>query len=384
MAKRTHGGHALKLETLLIHAGAEVDSATGAVAPPIHLSTTFEHAPDNREPLHDHIYIRESNPTQTRLEAALAASEGGETALFFASGLGASAAVLQSLPAGSHVLLPNDVYHGVREIGRDFVPRWGGSVATVEMGDLAAVRAALTPETRLIWAETPSNPLLEVLDLTALAEIAHGHGAMLVVDNTFATPILQRPLELGADIVLHSATKYMGGHSDVLGGALVLKERGSTYDALLHIRSVLGAAGSPFNAWLVLRGLRSMACRVERHAANALAVAEALTGHPKLETVHYPGLPEHPGHTIARRQMRAFGGMLSLSVRGGREQAVAVASRVRIFTNATSLGGVESLIEHRASSEGPTSTTPQNLLRVSVGLEHVDDLIADLEQALAG
>ncbi len=374
----------MKLETLLIHSGADVDPSTGAVAPPIHLSTIFEHAPDNSEPLHDHLYIRESNPTQSRLEEALTAAEGGAAALFFASGLGASAAVLQSLPSGSHVVLPRDVYHGVRKIGHEFVPRWGGSVTAVDMTDLDAVRAALTPDTRLIWAETPSNPLLRIVDLVALAEIAHDHGARLVVDNTFATPILQRPLELGADIVMHSTTKYMGGHSDVLGGALVLKERASSYDELFEVRSVLGAAGSPFNAWLVLRGLRSMACRVERHASNALAVAKALADHPALEAVYYPGLPEHPGHDIARRQMSAYGGMLSLSVRGGREQAVAVASRVRIFTNATSLGGVESLIEHRASSEGPTSTTPQNLLRVSIGLEHVDDLKADLLQALEG
>ncbi|MCP3962962.1 MAG: aminotransferase class V-fold PLP-dependent enzyme [bacterium] len=373
----------MKLETLLIHTGAEVDPATGAVAPPIHLSTTFEHGPDCQ--LHDgHVYIRESNPTQSRLEEALAASEGGEAALLFASGLAACSAYLQSLPSGSHMLHPDDVYHGVREMAQDFMPRWGQAATEVDMADLDAVRAALRPETRLIWAETPSNPLLKVVDLSALAEIAHAHDALLAVDNTFATPILQRPLDLGADVVVHSATKYMGGHSDVQGGALVLKEREPSYDDLTHIRGVLGGVASPFNAWLVLRGLRSLACRVERHAANALAIARALDGHPAVETVHYPGLEEHPGHAIARRQMRAFGGMLSLAVRGGREQAVAIASRVKLFTNATSLGGVESLIEHRASSEGPASTTPENLLRVSVGLEHSEDLIADLLQALDG
>ena len=374
----------MKLETLLIHTGAEVDSATGAVAPPIHLSTTYEHAPDHTEHLHDHVYIRESNPTQSRLEAALAVAEGGEAALFFASGLAASGTYLQSLPEGSHVLLPDDVYHGVRGIGRDFLPRWGVSVTAVDMSDLDAVRAALRPETRLVWAETPSNPLLKVVDLAALAQIAHAQGAALLVDNTFATPVLQRPLELGADAVMHSTTKYMGGHSDVLGGALVLKERATSYDALVHIRTVLGAAASPFNAWLVLRGLRSMACRVERHAANALAVARALDRHPAVAAVHYPGLEGHAGHEIACRQMSGFGGMLSFVLRGGREQAITVASRVRLFRNASSLGGVESLVEHRASSEGPNSTAPQDLLRLSVGLEHPDDLIADLEQALAG
>ena len=373
----------MKLETALIHTGAEVDPTTGAVAPPIHLSTTFDHGPDNA--LHDgYVYIREGNPTQSRVEAALAASEGGAAALFFASGLAASAAYLQSLPPGSHVLLPEDVYHGVREMGKRFLPRWGGEATPVDMANLTAVRAALRPETRLIWAETPSNPLLRIADLAALAEIAGAHGARLMVDSTFATPILQRPLDLGADVVVHSATKYMGGHSDVQGGALVLKDRDPVYDSLLHIREVLGGVASPFNAWLVLRGLRSLACRVERHAANALAVARALADHPALEAVHYPGLPQHPGHAIARRQMSAFGGMLSLAVRGGREAAIGVASRVRLFTNATSLGGAESLIEHRASSEGPASKAPPNLLRLSIGLEHPDDLIADLEQALDG
>ncbi len=373
----------MKLETLLIHTGAEVDPATGAVAPPIHLSTTFDHGPDCQ--LHDgHVYIRESNPTQSRLEAALAASEGGEAALFFASGLAASAALFQTLPAGSHVLYPDDVYHGVREMTHDFLPRWGCTATAVDMADLDRVRAALVPETRLIWAETPSNPLLKVTDLEALANIAHDGGAMLAVDNTFATPILQRPLELGADVSVHSATKYMGGHSDVQGGALMLKEREPLYRALTRVREVLGGVASPFNAWLVLRGLRSLACRVERHAANALAVARALAEHPALEAVRYPGLSGHPEHAIARRQMSAFGGMLSLEVRGGREQAIAVASRVELFTNATSLGGVESLIEHRASSEGPESTSPENLLRLSVGLEHPDDLISDLLQALDG
>ncbi len=373
----------MKLETLLIHSGADVDPTTGAVAPPIHLSTTFDHGPDSR--LHDgHVYIRDSNPTQSRLEEALAASEGGEAALFFASGLAACAAVLQSLPEGAHVLYPDDVYHGVGDLAVEFLPRWGCTATAVAMDDPDRVRAALRPETRMIWAETPSNPLLKVCDLGALAEVAHDHGVLLAVDNTFATPILQRPLALGADVSIHSATKYMGGHSDIQGGAVMLRRREPLHDALVHIRKVVGGVASPFNAWLVLRGLRSLACRVDRHAANALAVARALAGHSALEAVHYPGLEEHPGHQVAQRQMRAFGGMLSIEVRGGREAAIAVASRVKLFTNATSLGGVESLIEHRASSEGPSSTTPQSLLRISVGLEHPDDLVADLLQALAG
>ncbi len=371
----------LKLETLLIHTGGEVDQTTGAVAPPVHLSTTFEHAPDG-ELIHGYHYIRASNPTQTRLEAVLAVAEAGEAALFFASGLAAGAAYLQALPPGTHVLMPDDVYHGFGDVGRYFLPRWGSQATAVDMADLDAVRGALRPDTGLIWAETPSNPLLKVVDLPALADIAHSRGAQLLVDNTFATPVLQRPLELGADAVVHSATKYMGGHSDVQGGAVILKERGAFCESLLRVRGVLGAVASPFNAWLVLRGFRSLACRVEHHAETALRVAQALAEHPALEVLYYPGLPDHPGHDIARRQMRAFGGILSLVVRGGREEAIAVASRVRLFVNATSLGGVESLIEHRASTEGPDTTTPQNLLRVSVGLEHPDDLIADLKHAL--
>ena len=246
----------------------------------------------------------------------------------------------------------------------------------------------MRPETALIWAETPSNPLLEISDIAALAELAHGcdghGGAKLLVDSTFATPMLQQPLGLGADIVLHSATKYLGGHSDVLGGALVFGPDAELAAALHDVRTTHGAVASPFAAWLVLRGMRSLAVRVERHAANALAVAEALDGHAAVAAVHYPGLPSHPGHDMARRQMRAFGGMLSFEVAGGRDAALAVASRVKLFTNATSLGGVESLIEHRASIEGPGTATPDRLLRVSVGLEHADDLVADLLAALDG
>lgn len=368
------------LETTLVRAAAEPDPSTAAVAPPIHLATTFEHPADGEES-QGHIYIRESNPTQSRLEEALAASEGGAAAFFCASGMAAGTILLQSLEDGAHVLFPDDVYHGFREAVQSLMPRWGLTATFVDMTDLDEVRRALRPETRLLWAESPSNPLLKIADLEALTGIAHEHGAEIVVDSTFATPVLQRPLELGADFVLHSATKYMGGHSDVQGGVLVLRESDRLAE-LLHIRLVGGAAASPFNAWLVLRGLRSMVCRVERHAANALAVAEALEGHPGIEQVYYPGLAKHPGHAIARRQMKAFGGMVSLAIAGGREAAIRVASRVRLFTNATSLGGVESLVEHRASYEGKVSTTPQNLLRLSIGLEHPEDLIADLRQAL--
>jgi cystathionine gamma-synthase len=249
--------------------------------------------------------------------------------------------------------------------------------------NLDEVRATIRKNTKLLWAETPTNPLMQVLDISALAQIAHESGAKLVIDGTFATPVLQRPLELGADVVLHSMTKYLGGHSDVQGGALIFKKREPVVESIFHIRHVLGAVISPFNAWLVLRGLRSLSCRMERHSANALAVAQYLQQNSKVEQVHYPGLSSHAGHAIAKRQMRAFGGMLSFQVKGGRAQAVQAVSRMKLFTVATSLGGTESLIEHRASSEGRNTTAPENLLRVSVGLENSEDLINDLSQALA-
>jgi cystathionine gamma-synthase len=372
-----------RLETVAVHAGGEPDPATGAVAPPIHLSTTFDHGPASEDPYGYH-YVRDGNPTQARLEQALAALEGGEAALVWASGMAATAGLLQSLPAGSHVVFPDDMYYANRIVARDYFPRWGLESSAVDMADGDAVRAAITPRTRLLWAESPSNPLMKVVDLAGLAELAHAARAELVVDNTFATPLLQRPLEVGADVVLHSMTKYLGGHSDVQGGALVFKRGGEAVERLLELRTVLGPVASPFNSWLVLRGLRTLPVRVERQSANALAIASALAGHERLAAVHYPGLASHAGHAIARRQMRGFGGMLSLQVKGGRSAALAVAGRVRLFSNATSLGGVESLIEHRASSEGPESTTAPDLLRISVGLEHAQDLIDDMTQALAG
>ena len=373
----------MRLETVAVHAGAEPDSATGAIAPPIHLSTTFEHGPAS-EPLHGYIYVRESNPTQERLEEALAAIHGAEAALAFSSGMAAAAAVLQAVPSGGHVLLPDDLYYHVREVLTELGPRWGLAASAVDMTDTDAVRRALRSDTRLVWMETPSNPLMNVTDVEAVAGLARGVGAVSVVDNTFATPILESPIAEGADVVLHSTTKYLGGHSDVHGGALVFRSRGPLLDAARHLRELLGGVASPFSSWLVLRGIRTLACRMERHSANAQAVATALAGHPAVAAVHYPGLASHPAHALARRRMRGFGGMLSFRVKGGRERALAVASRVRLFINATSLGGTESLIEHRASMEGPASKLPGDLLRLSVGLEHPDDLIADLVQALAG
>jgi cystathionine gamma-synthase len=270
----------------------------------------------------------------------------------------------------------------VRQLATGHLPRWGRSASFADLSDPDAASAALVPATRAVWIETPTNPALEILDIGALASFAHAAGALLVVDGTFATPAIQRPLEHGADVVVHSTTKYLGGHSDVLGGALVFRRADALAERAEALRHEVGAVASPFASWLVLRGLRSLACRVERHAASALTIARALDGHPRLAAVLYPGLPDHPGHDVARRQMSAFGGMLSLRVAGGRAAALAVAARLELFANATSLGGVESLVEHRASAEGPDSTTPDDLLRLSVGLEHPDDLIEDLRGAL--
>jgi cystathionine gamma-synthase len=371
----------MKIETRLLHAGAEADPVTGAVAPPIVLSTTFARHPDGT-PIGGHTYIRESNPTQDRVEAALAAAEGGAAALVFASGMAAGVALLETLPAGSRVLLPDDVYYGYRVAAADLLAQRGVTTEYVAMDDLAALDRALGAGAALVWLETPSNPLLKVTDLRGAAARARAKGATVLVDNTFATPVLQRPLELGADVVLHATTKYIGGHSDVAGGALVFSGRDGLFERTLHVRHIGGAIASPFDSWLVLRGLKTLAVRVRAQCSTAGAVAEALARHPAVSAVHYPGLQSHPGHAVARGQMEGFGAMLSFQLKRGREAALAAVANVRLFTRATSLGGYESLIEHRASSEGVHSTTPQDLVRVSVGLEHADDLIEDLEQAL--
>ncbi|HET7904180.1 MAG TPA: PLP-dependent transferase [Candidatus Eisenbacteria bacterium] len=374
----------MRFETLAVHAAAGPEPGAGDIAPPIQLSTTYLHTPEGAPVgVGGHIYTRDSNPTQSRLETALSAIEGGEAALVFGSGVAAGAGLLQALEPGSHVLFHRDIYYAFKTAARDYLPRWGVEASFADLSDEAAARAAVRPNTRLLWAETPTNPMMEVLDLAPLSRIARAAGARLLVDGTFATPALQRPLALGADLVLHSTTKYLGGHSDVQGGALVFAKRDEVHDRVLHGREILGPVASPFSSWLVLRGIRTLACRMERHSASALAVARALESHPRLSAVLYPGLPSHRGHAVAARQMSAFGGMMSLRVKGGRAAAVEVASKVRLFVNATSLGGVESLLEHRASMEGPNTTTPDDLIRISIGLEHPDDLIADLTRALA-
>jgi cystathionine gamma-synthase len=358
----------MHFETKAIHAGMQVDEETGAVAPPIHLSTTYERTEEGAAS-RGFDYIRDANPTQSRLEQALATIDSAAAALAFGSGMGAGAAFLQALPPGSRVALPDDCYYGYRALAAEYFERWGLRVADAADADV-------------VWLETPSNPRMDVADIAAAADAAHARGAIVIVDGTFGTPALQRPLELGADVVLHSTTKYLGGHSDVQGGSLAFRERGELYEHVLHLRKLTGGVASPFNSWLVLRGIRSLAARMRVHSDNAMQIARVLEAHPRVEAVFYPGLESHPGHAIAKKQMRSFGGMMSFLVRGSRADALAVAARTKLFTRATSLGGVESLIEHRQSSEGAGSRTAENLLRLSVGLEHADDLIADLTQAL--
>jgi len=371
-----------RIETIAVHAGAEVDVETGAVTPPIHLSTTFERAASGEYP-RGHVYIRTSNPTRDALEAALCALEGGAVAAAFSSGTAAMMSVFQSLKPGDHVIAPEDVYHGTARLLRELFVTWGLGVTFVDMTNLQLLSAAMRPETRLVLVETPSNPLLKITDIARVASIAHAAGAQVVVDNTWATPVAQRPFTLGADLIVHATTKYLGGHSDVLGGAVVAKDGNDLFGRLRVVQTSGGAVPSPFDCWLVLRGIRTLPWRMRAHTENATRVAQALAAHPAVEMVHYPGLPSHPGYEIARQQMSLAGGMLSVQVRGGAEEAMAVAGKVRVFTRATSLGGPESLIEHRASIEGPQTRTPQNLLRLSIGLEHPDDLIDDLSQALA-
>jgi cystathionine gamma-synthase len=373
----------MEFETLAVHAAATPDPATGAVTPAIQLSTTFERAADGSFPS-GYSYIRDANPNRQALETAMAALEAGRAAVAFASGMAATAAVFQVLAPGDHVVAPLDAYYGTPKLLRELFVPWGLDVSFVDMTDLAAVRGALKPETRLIWVETPSNPTIAVTDLAAIAEIARSAGALAACDNTWATPFLQRPLALGFDLAMHSTTKYLSGHSDAMGGVVVTREAGSLAERLRFLQNNCGAVPSPFDSWLTLRGIRTLAWRMRAHCGNAMAVATFLAGHPRVERVHYPGLSGDPGHRVASAQMAAAGGMLSFVVEGGRAEAFAVANRLRLFIRATSLGGPESLVEHRASVEGPQTRAPEGLLRLSIGLEHADDLVADLRQALDG
>jgi cystathionine gamma-synthase len=371
----------MRIETLAVHAGHEPDPATGALSAPIHLSTTFERAADGSYP-HGYIYARAGNPNRSALEECLRALEGGAAAAAFSSGSAATLAILQSLAPGDHVVAPEDAYYGTAKVLREVLARWGLLSTFVDLTDPAKLEEALRPTTRLVWVETPSNPLLKVTDIARIVEIAHRASAACLCDNTWATPVLQRPLELGADFSLHATTKYLGGHSDVLGGVLVARAEDGLFARVRSFQATAGAVPSPFECWLTLRGIRTLPHRMQVHSENAARVASFLAEHPRVAAVHYPGLDGHPGHGVARQQMQRFGGMLSIELRGGAEEALAVAARVKLFTRATSLGAVESLIEHRASIEGPGTKTPAGLLRLSIGLENALDLIEDLEQAL--
>jgi cystathionine gamma-synthase len=373
----------MRIETRAIHAGRRIDPATGAVTPPIHLSTTFERSTAGEYPL-GYSYSRESNPNRKSLETCLANLEGGKEALCFASGLAVSTAIIQGLEPGDHLLAPDDVYWGLRKVIGEVFAKSGIATSYVDMSRPDEVRAALRPETRLIWLETPSNPLMKITDLAAIAGIARdaGPNVMTICDGTFATPVLQRPLEFGIDMVAHSTTKYLSGHSDVVGGVLITRYDNYLFERARKSQRYGGGVPSPFDCWLTHRGIDTLPYRVRAHSENGLRVAQWLCAHPQVERVHYPGLPGHAGHEVAARQMSAFGGMLSFQARGDAARAMDVAARCELFIRATSLGGAHSLIEHRASVEGPNSKTPQNLLRCSIGLEHVDDLIEDLEGAL--
>ncbi len=370
-----------RFETLAVHAGHSVDPSTGAVVAPIHLSTTFERDADGSYP-HGYLYSRNHNPNRNSLEAALAALEGGAAGAAFSSGLAAVTAVFQGLQPGDHVVAPKDIYHGTANVLKHLFAKWQVTASFVQMTDLDEVQRSMQANTRMVWIETPSNPLLQCVDIAAVADIARRGNARAVADNTFASPALQRPLELGCDLVMHSTTKYLGGRSDVLGGAVVTRADDEAFAQIRTAQLFGGAVPSPFDCWLVMRSLPTLPYRMQAHCANARKVANFLHAHPKVSAVHYPGLESNPFHQLAKKQMSDFGGMLSFETKAGKDAAMTVAAHVEVFTRATSLGGVESLIEHRASIEGPESKTPQGLLRVSVGLEHADDLIDDLAQAL--
>ncbi|ATA27913.1 cystathionine gamma-lyase [Mycobacterium lepraemurium] len=375
------------LATKAIHAGYRPDPATGAVNTPIYASSTF--AQDGVGALRGgYEYSRTGNPTRAALEATLAAVEAGGHGRAFASGMAATDCALRAvLRPGDHVVIPNDAYGGTFRLIDKVFTRWNVEYTPVPLHQLDAVAAAITPRTRLIWVETPTNPLLSIADIAALAQLGHQHSAKVLVDNTFASPALQQPLTLGADIVLHSTTKYIGGHSDVVGGALVTNDA-ELDDAFGFLQNGAGAVPGPFDAYLTMRGLKTLVLRMQRHTENSSAVAQFLAGHPAVSAVLYPGLPGHPGHDVAARQMSGFGGMVSVRMRGGRQAARKLCAKTRVFILAESLGGVESLIEHpsamtHASTAGSQLEVPDDLVRLSVGIEDVDDLLADLDQALS-
>jgi cystathionine gamma-synthase len=387
MASETTAGQKAGFETRAIHAGYEADPLTGAVIPPVHVTTTYKQ--DGVGGLRGgYEYSRSANPTRSALEGNIAALEEGERGFAFASGLAAEHTLLKALcRPDDHVVIPDDAYGGTYRLFAQVEEPWGLRHTAAPVADTDAVRAAIRPgETKVVWVETPTNPLLNIGDIEALAGVAHDAGALLVVDNTFASPYLQQPLSLGADVIVHSTTKYCGGHSDVVGGALVVKDLEVAERIAFH-QNAIGAVAGPFDAWLVLRGLKTLAVRMDRHCDNAERVVEFLASHPAVSRVYYPGLEEHPGHAVASRQMKRYGGIVSFRVAGGEQAALDACARAEVFTLAESLGGIESLIEHpgrmtHASVAGTELEVPSDLIRLSVGIETADDLLADLDLAL--
>jgi cystathionine gamma-synthase len=373
--------HPLRARTIAAQALGAIEPETKGVAVPVHVSTTFIRDPDNQYRT-GYIYGRPDNATVRQTESVIAALEGAHEAMLFGAGMAAATSVVLALPPGSHVVAPQVCYWGFRDWLINEAPLFGYRVDLADMSNLDAIRAAVTRETKLVWIETPSNPLWGITDIAAVAEIAHAHGAALAIDSTAATPVFTRPLSLGADIVMHSATKYLNGHSDVIAGVLATAREDALWTRIKQVRGHHGAILGPFEAWLLLRGLRTLEVRVRAQAESAALLATRFANHGAVASVLYPGLPSHPGHAIAARQMSGFGGMLSIRVKAGERAAIDAAARVELWKRATSLGGVESLIEHRASIEGANSPCPPDLLRLSVGLEDVDDLYADLDRAL--
>ena len=372
----------MRKETLAIHSTHLKDETAASIAPPVFLSTTFERSEDGSYPK-GHMYSRNSNPNRDVLEKGLAQLEGGEIAYVFGSGLAAVSAVFQCLKSGDHVLMPIVGYYASYKLAEEIMSPWGLQVSQVDMTDLAAIESAIRPETKLIWVETPANPLLTLSDIAAICQIAHARGIFVGVDNTMASPILQNPFSFGADIVMHATTKYIGGHSDILGGAVIFKNVSTWSDRVKRVQILMGATQNPLDCYLLARGLKTLPLRMREHSKNALELASRLEKHPGIKKVHYPGLPSNPQYELALKQMpHGQSGMISIQLKGDEAKATAVANRLKLFQQATSLGGVESLVEHRKSIEGPGSLTPGNLLRLSIGLEHVEDLWEDLNQAI--
>lgn len=372
----------MRFETKAIHSGLNVLKESRSVVPPMNPSTIFEHGEEGHYQPGDLNYTRAQNPNRAQLEALITDLEEGTECAAFSSGVAAAAAVFQALDPADHVIMPEDVYHGNRMLIKKVMNRWGMKVTYVDMTDLNKIEDAITDDTRLIWIETPSNPLLQVTDIRAVVELARQHEILVCVDNTWPTPVNQLPLELGADLSLHSTTKYFGGHSDILGGAVIVKQAEGIFERIRDIQISAGAVPSPRDCWLLARSIRTLPYRMRGHNENASRVAHFLEEHSRVKKVFFPGLESDPGHEVAQQQMTGFGGMVSFLVDGDRKDTIEVVSKSELILKATSLGGVESTWEHRRSSEGDDSITPQNLVRISVGLEHPDDLLEDLEQAL--